>query len=365
MDIFKLIAVANSLDASDLHLSAYGEPLIRVNGELTSFPDQTPLTESEMNEAFQQLVGWEDIEKFNNELELDAGRVLPDGTRLRISAAQQRGVISLTIRLIPAQIPTIDDLELPQIFKKLATLHKGLIVVSGPTGSGKTTTQAAMIKYINMNKTRHVLTFEDPIEYSHPNIQSRITQRELGGDTHSMSEALKHAMRHDPDVIVVGEMRDSETASAVISLAETGHMIISTSHAPYAPQTIERIIDLFPNEERFLMQTRLASLLTAVLCQTLVPRADGSGRIAVVEIMMINSAIRNLIHEGKVALLSNAVRDYRNSGNVTLDEALIDLYYQKVITSDTVTSYCHDPDEVSKLLAAPLLKAKKPSGRIH
>ena len=198
---------------------------------------------------------------------------------MRCNAAQERGQISLSIRLLTLGVQSIDELQLPDICKKLSRLERGLVVISGPTGSGRTTTQAAMIQYINTTQTRHVLSFEDPIEYSHTNIKSKITQRELGSDTNSFAEALKHALRHDPDVIVVGEMRDSETAAAVISMAETGHLVISTGHAPYAAQTVERIVDLFPSNERVLVQTRLASLLDAVLCQTLVPRANGSGRM--------------------------------------------------------------------------------------
>jgi twitching motility protein PilT len=210
-----------------------------------------------------------------------------------------------------------------------------------------------------------VLSFEDPIEYSHPNIKSKVTQRELGGDTNSFSEALKHALRHDPDVIVVGEMRDSETAGAVISLAETGHLVISTGHAPYAAQTVERIIDLFPHNERSLVQMRLASLLTAVLCQTLVPRANGSGRIAAVEIMLVNGAIRNLIREGKLTMLADAIRDYGQGGNVTLDEALFKLYWQGTITMETVIKYCREPDEISRLNKQSLIGKKSPPAKVE
>ena len=220
-----------------------------------------------------------------------------------------------------------------------------------------------MIQYINANQTRHILSFEDPIEYSHPGIKSKITQRELGGDTYSFAEALKHALRHDPDVIVVGEMRDSETAAAVISMAETGHLVISTGHAPYAAHTVERIVDLFPHNERFLVQMRLASLLSAVLCQTLVPRADGTGRIAAVEIMMVNAAIRNLIREGKLTMLAEAIRDYGQGGNTTIDEALFRLYWQGTITMETVIKYCHDPDEISRLTSNILTRKKSPAAK--
>jgi twitching motility protein PilT len=358
MDIFKLISNAKYRNASDLHLSAKGPPLIRVNGVLETVNDNILLTETDVQQACYELSSSDEMDRFRRYLELDFSHAQPDGTRLRCSIAQQRGNISLTIRILSPKISTIDELELPEIFKKLSLMEKGLIVVSGPTGSGKTTTQAAMIKHINMNRAKHILTFEDPIEYSHPNIKSRITQRELGGDTLSLAQALKHALRLDPDVIVVGEMRDSETAAAAISLAETGHLVITTSHAPYAAQTVERIIDLFPHEERHLAQMRLASLLSVVLCQTLVPRADGYGRIAAVEIMQVNAAIRNLIREGKITLLANAVRDYRQAGNTTLDEALVNLYHQGLIAIGTISAYCHDMDEVNSLLTEMMIRTK-------
>jgi len=227
---------------------------------------------------------------------------------------------------------------------------RGLIVISGPTGSGKTTTQAAMIQYLNSVTTRHVVTVEDPIEYFHPNLDSVVTQRELGRDTLSFPQALKHILRHDPDVILVGEMRDSETAAAVLSVAETGHLILTTSHAPYAPQAIERIIDLFPPPERYLAQTRLASLLLGVLCQTLVPRADGLGRIAAVEVMIATSAVKNLIRDGRIHLLANAIRSHGHAGMKSLDEALVDLYIKRIIDSKTLFAYCYDREEVEKLL---------------
>lgn len=349
MDIFKCIEVARSKSASDLHLSADSLPLIRVDGMLTCIDSINPPTDEEVTQAFMEIATFEELKKFKDNLELDFKHKLPDGTNLRCNVAQARGQMSLSIRFVSAVVPTLDELQLPEMCKKLARLERGLVIISGPTGSGKTTTQAAMVQYINTTQTRHILSFEDPIEYTHQSMKSKITQRELGGDTLSFAQALKHALRHDPDVIVVGEVRDGETAAAVISLAETGHLVISTSHAPYAAQAIERIVDLFPHNERFLVQMRLASLLTAVLCQTLVPRAHSLGRIAAVEVMMANAAIRNLIREGKLTLLANAIRDYGASGNVTLDEALFKLYWTNIIDMDTVVKYCHDPEEISRL----------------
>jgi twitching motility protein PilT len=360
VDIFEVLSIAQSEEASDLHLAAGSPPLIRVKGDLKRQDNYEPLTAEEVQAAFTQIVTPAGLEKFQIDHELDFKYVLPDGTSLRCNAAQERGQLSLSIRILPPGIPTIDELQLPEILKKLSRLERGLIIISGPTGSGKTTTQAAMIQFINANQTRHILSFEDPIEYSHPNVKSKVTQRELGDDTYSFAEAMKHALRHDPDVIVVGEMRDSETAAAVISMAETGHLVISTGHASSAAQCVERIVDLFPFNERFLVQMRLASLLTAVLCQTLVPRADGSGRIAAVEIMQVNSAIRNLIREGKLTLLADAIRDYGQGGNTTLDEALFKLYWQGTVKMDTVMKYCHDPDEINRLNSAALTNKKSP-----
>ena len=349
MDIFELLAIAKEKKASDLHLSVGSSPLIRVDGNLTSIDDSGQLTISDLEIAFMQLSTLNKLEKFQKELDLDFQHVLPDGSCLRCSVAQERGQLSLTFRILPSVVPTIDELELPAVYKKLSHLERGLIIVSGPTGSGKTTTQAAIIEYINANQTRHIISFEDPIEYSHRNLKSKIIQRELGSDTLSFDQVLKHALRHDPDVIVVGEMRDRETAAAVISLAETGHLVISTGHAPYAAQTVERIIDLFPYNERCLVQLRLASLLTAVLCQTLVPRANGLGRIAAVEVMIVNNALRNLIREGRLTLQSDAIRDYGQGINTTLDESLRKLFHDGIISMEILKKYCHDPEEANRL----------------
>ena len=288
MDIFSLLHIANSERASDLHLVASSPPLLRVNGFLQVVNGAPPLTADEINQALLQVTTPGEREEFHRHLELDFGYTLSGVGRLRCNAAQQRGAISLAVRLLPPKIPTIDELELPQICKELVLKQRGLAIVTGPTGSGKTTTQAAMIQHLNINDRRHVVTIEDPIEYVHPSLNCAITQRELGTDTLSFATALKHVLRQDPDVILVGEMRDLETAAAALTIAETGHLILTTGHAPSTSQAMERIIDLFPPHERHLAQTRLASLLNGVLCQTLVPRAVGSGRIAAVEITLGN-----------------------------------------------------------------------------
>ena len=277
MDIFLLLQKAKALDASDLHLVVSSPPLLRVNGSLEALDGVLPLTADEISQGFLQITKPEEREDFHRHLELDFGYTLPGVGRLRCNAAQQRGAISLAIRLLPMEIPTIEDLELPEIFKELALRPRGLIIVTGPTGSGKTTTQAAMIYHLNTTDSRHVVTIEDPLEYIHNSIKCAVTQRQLGTDTLSFADALKHVLRQDPDVILVGEMRDLETAAAVLTLAETGHLILSTGHAPSTSQAMERIIDLFPPHERHLAQARLASLLVAVMCQVLVPRLMAQG----------------------------------------------------------------------------------------
>jgi twitching motility protein PilT len=349
MDIFHLLRIAASKRASDLHLVVSSPPLLRVNGSLEPVEDTAPLTPAEISAFFLQITTPEQRESFQHDMELDFNYALPDVGQLRCNAAQQRGAISLAVRLLPSEIPTIDELELPSLYKALALKQRGLIIVTGPTGSGKSTSQAAMIRHLNENESRHVVTIEDPIEYIHPSIKCAITQRQLGSDTISFAEALRRVLRQDPDVILVGEMRDLDTAAAVLSIAETGHLILTTGHAPSASQAVERVIDLFPPHERPLAQARLASLLVAVLFQTLVPKADGSGRIAASEILLANPAARNLIREGKTYQLPNVIRTHREIGMVSLDEALADLYFKRIISREAMLNYCSDTKEAEKL----------------
>jgi len=350
MDIFQLLHIAKEKMASDLHLVVASPPMLRVKGQLQPLDNLPLLTAEDINQAFLQVATPEEREQFHRHLELDFAYTLPGVGRIRANAAQQRGAISLALRLLPLKIPTVDELELPPMLKELAMKPRGLFVVTGPTGSGKSTSLAAMISYLNANATCHIVTIEDPIEYIHPSIKCAVTQRELGSDTLSFAEALKHVLRQDPDVILVGEMRDLETAASVLTLAETGHYILSTGHAPSATQAVERIIDMFPPHERYLAQTRLASLLVAVICQVLVPRADGSGRIAAVEIMLANAPVRNLIREGKIYQLPNTIRTHKEMGMITMDEALVNLYLKGTISGESLLSLCNDRTEVEKLI---------------
>jgi len=350
MDIFSLLKTGKSRRASDLHMVVGSPATFRVDGSLEPVNGAGPLSSEDINEAFLQITTPEEREHFHRQLELDFGYTLPEVGRLRCNAAQQRGSISLAVRLLPPKIPTLDELELPQIFKQLAVKPRGLVIVTGPTGSGKSTTLAGMIQHLNLNEMRHVVTVEDPIEYVYSSVKCAITQRQLGSDTLSFANALKHILRQDPDVILVGEMRDPDTADAVLTVAETGHFILTTGHAPSATQAMERVIDLFPPHQRHLAQTRLASLLVAAVCQVLVPRADGSGRIAAVEIMLGSPPVKALIRDGKLYQLPNVIRTHRDIGMIALDEALVGLYLKGTITGETVLDYCNDRSEVEKLI---------------
>ncbi|MFH1662549.1 MAG: PilT/PilU family type 4a pilus ATPase [Chloroflexota bacterium] len=357
MDVLNLIRIASKRGASDLQLVVGSPPLLRINGVLEPIEDSKLLTDDDITDAFSQITTAEEREVFREQMELDFGYTLPDVVRLRCNVAQQLNGVSMAIRLLPPRVPTIDELKLPKIFKDFVQEPRGLIIVSGPTDSGKTTTMAAMVHHLNILGGDHIVTIEDPIEYVHERINSAITQRQLGKHTHSFAQALRHVLRQNPDVILVGEMRDLDTASAVLSIAETGHLVLSTSHAPSSPQAIERVVDMFPPHERYLAQIRLASLLIAVICQTLVPKADGSGRIAAVEIIVANPSVRNLIREGKVYQLPSAIQTHHDIGMIALDESLVDLYNRQIISFQTVKDFCNDHEEVSKLISSS--KGKK------
>ncbi|MFC1988202.1 type IV pilus twitching motility protein PilT, partial [Chloroflexota bacterium] len=316
------------------------------------------LTAEDVNQFFNQMTSEKERGNFWQYQELDFGYTVPEVGRLRCNAAMQRGTISLVIRLLPPTIPRLIELGLPEVCKELVLKPRGLVVVSGPTGSGKSTTLAAMIDHLNNNERRRVVTIEDPIEYVYTNLECTITQRELGSDTVSFAEALKRVLRQDPDLILVGEMRDLETAAAALTIAETGHLVLTTGHAPSTSQAIERITDLFPPHERHLAQSRLASLLIGVLCQALVPTVDGTGRVAAVEVMLANPAVRNLIREGKTYQLPNVIRTHVGVGMQLLDQALVKLYRDEVISRESLFHFCNDWDEIERLVGPDETKPK-------
>ena len=352
MDIISLLRTAKSQQASDLHLVVSSPPVLRIHGLLHPVSGTSPLTADEIEEALNWLTQEQEREDFHKLKELDFGCTIPDIGRLRCNAARQQGTTALAIRLLPQAIPDIDELMLPAVCRDLARKPRGMLIVSGPTGSGKSTTLAAMINFLNHNEERRIVTIEDPVEYIYPNLKCAISQRELGTDTWSFADALKHVLRQDPDVILVGEMRDTDTAAAALSIAETGHLLLTTGHAPSSSQAIERVVDLFPPHERHLAQSRLASLLIGVLCQTLVPNTKGTGRIPAIEIMLANSAVRNLIRDGKIYQLPNLIQTHTREGMQLLDQALIDLYREKLITRESVFDFCNDREQVERHIAS-------------
>ena len=336
--------------ASDLHLKAGSPPVLRVDGELEP-QDQPPLSVAAMSVILEEVTDDEQRERFDEEKELDFAYAAADIGRFRVNAALQRGTITLAFRLVREDIPSLEGLGLPSICGALALKRRGLVLVTGPTGCGKSTTLAAMIGYLNERERRHVVTIEDPIEYEHQNKRCLISQRELGPDTKSFAGALKHALRQDPDVILVGEMRDLATISAALTAAETGHLVLATLHTPNAPQTIDRIIDVFPPHQQQQVRAQLAMALEAVLCQTLVPRSGRPGRVPAVEIMVATSAIRNLIREGKTHQLLNVIQTGTQFGMCTLDQALVVLYRGGEIGLDAALEHSQNQDEMKGLLS--------------
>ncbi len=335
--------------ASDLHLRVPSPPVLRVNGALTPLQDWPPMTAVDVEMVLDHVATPEQRSTFLTELELDFAYSVPGLARLRVSALRQRGTISLSFRLVPFEVPTIDDLELPQICKELILRPRGLILVTGPTGSGKSTTVAAMIDHLNENEARNIITIEDPIEYLHRNKRCLIAQRDLGDDTKSFDIALIHALRHDPDVIVVGEMRDLSTISTAIRAAETGHLVLGTLHTIDAAQTVDRIIDIFPPGQQQQIRVQLSQVIEAVLSQALLPSTAG-GRIAAFEIMLATPAVRNLIREAKTFELPNVMQLSSKDGMQTLDKALATLVSDGIVSQEEAMMKSSNPDQLKKSL---------------
>ncbi len=336
--------------ASDLHLRVPSLPVLRVDGRLVPQEDCLPLTNSDTQKILEAITTPEQLQAFERDFELDFAYSLYDIARFRVNAMKQKGSVSLAFRMIPMQVPSVDDLGLPTICKSLVLKPRGLVLVTGRTGSGKSTTLAAMINHLNETERRNIVTIEDPIEYLHQNKKSLIAQRELGEDTKSFAIALKHALRHDPDVVVVGEMRDLETISIAISAAETGHLVLGTLHTPDASQTVDRVIDIFPPAQQQQIRLQFSQVLEAVLSQVLLPRADGKGRIAAFEIMMGTPAVRNIIREGKTFELANVMQLGSKSGMETLDQALANIVKKGLVSRDVAMEKSSNPERLLKLL---------------
>ncbi|HEY3247758.1 MAG TPA: type IV pilus twitching motility protein PilT [bacterium] len=350
MEINELLSIAHAKRASDLHLKVGNHPIVRVNGELEPLADQPVLDPAAIRRLIESMLSVEQREAFRNNLELDLAYSVPGLSRYRVNIYQQRGSIGAALRPIPIGVPTIEELELPAVVRKLAGLPRGLVLVTGPTGSGKSTTLAAIINYINQTRRVHVVTIEDPIEYLHRDNKSIINQREIGSDTLSFANALKHVLRQDPDVILVGEMRDLETIATAVTAAETGHLVFATLHTQSAAQTLDRVIDAFPPYQQAQIKTQLSTALEGVMSQTLIPLATGRGRVAAIEVMLVNPAIRNLIREGKTHQIPSTIQSGAKDGMQTLNQSLRQLVESHKITYEDALARASSAQEFAMLL---------------
>ncbi len=336
--------------ASDLHISAGAAPLLRIDGSLRLAVNATVWDRTKVFNAITSVMselqrGW-----FKDELELDFAYNHSASSRFRVNVYQQRGAIGAAFRLIPSAIKPLNELGTPDSIAQFATLPRGLVLVTGPTGSGKSTTLAALVDRVNETRTDHIVTVEDPIEFMHTNKKSLVNQREVGNDTHSFGAALKHVLRQDPDVILIGELRDLETISVALTAAETGHLVFATLHTQDAPQSIDRIIDVFPPHQQNQIRSQLASTLQGVVSQTLVRAAGGSGRVVATEVLVMTPAIANLIREGKTYQIRSALQAGRELGMHTMDQHLADLVKNGRITHDTGLEKAHDPQSFGQLV---------------
>ncbi len=352
VDIDRLLRLMVNKGASDLHIKVPSQPVFRIEGELSAQEDSAPLTDHNAESIFEQITTEEQRTVFAKELELDFGYSAPGIGRFRVSALQQRGSLSLGFRLVPFRIPSVDELGLPQICKELILKPRGLILITGAAGSGKSTTLAAMINHLNQTVKRNVITIEDPIEFLFSDNKCIIRQRELGYDTRSFYASMVHALRHDPDVIVIGEMRDLATISTAITAAETGQLVLGTMHTIDAAQSIDRIIDIFPAGQQQQIRSQLSQVIEAVLSQKLVSRIGG-GRIAAFEIMIATEGIRRLIREGKMTEITSNLEYGASEGKLSMDQALADLVRRRIITKEEAMMKSGNPKKLTEFLLWP------------
>jgi twitching motility protein PilT len=345
----ELLKIALEKKASDLHLTVGVQPVIRVNGELEVIDEEKLLPSSTKNYAKELLQDrFNDYEK---EGEMDSSFSASGIGRFRVNIYKQRGSDAIAIRNVGVKVPALKDLNFPKVINQLIDEKRGLILVTGPTGSGKSTSLAAMINEINSNRKVHIITLEDPIEYMHKHNKSIINQREIGRDSKTYASALRAILREDPDVILIGEMRDLETISIAITAAETGHLVFSTLHTIGAAKTIDRIIDVFPPFQQQQIKIQLAAVLRGIVSQQLIPTEDGTGRVAALEIMMNTPAIQNLIREGKTHQLQSHIQTGNKYGMRTMDMALVELYKNKTVSYESVMTYCIDKELTAKLIS--------------
>ena len=339
-----------SQGASDLHMTVNAPPMLRVNGSLQPAGSTVPWSREKVVSALFSILTPSQQETFERELELDFAYTISTDARFRVNLYQQRGSMGGAFRIIPTELRQLKALGVPESVGNFAQLARGLVLVTGPTGSGKSTTLAALIDLVNSTRADHIVTVEDPIEFLHQHKKSIVNQREVGSDTHSFASALKHVLRQDPDVILIGELRDLETISVALTAAETGHLVFATLHTQDAPQTIDRVIDVFPPHQQGQVRAQLAATLQGVICQTLVKRADGKGRAVATEVLVTTSAISNLIREGKTYQIVSMMQAGRAQGMHTMDQHLADLVKSGTITYEAALEKAHDIDGMDRLL---------------
>lgn len=350
-DIAEMLRIMLATRASDLHLKVGVHPILRINGQITPYTKLPVITDDDMEKAFETMATEEQREAFWEDLELDFAYEVEESGRFRVNAHLQGGKLGFVLRVVPNDIPGIEDLGLPEVCRNLVMCPHGLVAVTGPTGSGKSTTLAAMINYLNRNVSRKVVTIEDPIEYVHKDDKCVFCQRELGDDTRTFAAGLRAALRQDLDVILVGEMRDGDTAAAALTAAETGHLVLTTLQTAGAARAVERIIDMFPAHQQQQARVQLSMSLQGVLYQNLVPTADGKERVPAVEILLANSAVRNLIREGKTFQLPSILQTGTQAGMQNFDHALFELCRQGRIAHDEAVGRCENPQEMRAKLA--------------
>lgn len=349
----ELLARVVELGGSDLHITAGIAPGVRIHGEIKRLTEYPVMTGSNIRRMIYAILTQKQREKFENELELDTSHSVPGVGRFRVNVFIQRDSVGAVMRVIPYEIKPLEDLGLPPVLHQLARLPRGLVLVTGPTGSGKSTTLASMVDVINRERPVHIMTVEDPIEFLHDHKTAVVNQREVGEDTHGFSVALKHVLRQDPDVILVGEMRDLETISTALTAAETGHLVFATLHTQDAPQSVDRIIDVFPSFQQQQIRVQLASSLQGVVTQTLVPTADGHGRVVAVEALVCTPAVRNLIRDGKTHQIPSAMQSGGKFGMQTMDMSLASLVKHHVITMEAALERCANEEDLRRLVNSP------------
>lgn len=347
MEFIDILRAAVDRGASDIHIYIGARPMIRLRGEILSLSDQFPVITAEESKRIIYSIMYDDQkQKFEENHELDCSFEIKNLARFRVNVLMQKNGVEAVLRIISSKIPDPEEIRLPSAITDLTSLPRGLVLVTGPTGSGKSTTLASLIQLINQKYTRHILTIEDPIEFVYEPMNCIVRQREIGAHTHSFQAALRSALREDPDVILVGEMRDLETISLAITAAETGHLCFGTLHTTDAAQTVDRIIDVFPTAQQQQIRVQLSTVLKAVICQTLLPRQDQEGRIAAREIMVVTPAISNLIREGKTHMITNALETGSKFGMITLDKALIELVKSGLISVEEACAKANNSEFV-------------------